>query len=155
MALVEVRPEQFCPPPPSQSLLRQLPSPLSVASECDQLPRNLVRRVKKGKETPQSPLYPRLRKARRSVDSIVMNSKASLTLYVSKSKRHKEVATSYISTCALLANHNCIAPFPSRLAIADVSMDFDDLAPAKLRLLVTVTFPKVLTTKFLSLFNHV
>ena len=41
-----------------------------------------------------SPLYPRLRKARRSVDNMVMNNKASLTLYVWKSRRHSEVATS-------------------------------------------------------------
>ena len=34
----------------------------------------------KEKGASKSPLYPRLRKARRSVDSIVMNNKASLTL---------------------------------------------------------------------------
>lgn len=47
MAPVEAKPEQFCPPSPSQVLLQWLPSLLSAASEYDQLPRNPVSKAKK------------------------------------------------------------------------------------------------------------
>jgi len=40
-----------------------------------------------------APLYPRRFRALRSVDSMVMNNKASLTFGASNSKRHKEIAT--------------------------------------------------------------
>jgi hypothetical protein len=69
-----------------------------------------------------------------------MSKKASLTLYVLKSKWHNEVATSYISTSVLQPKHNSTTPPPPCLAIADASIDLDKLAPSKESLLVTVTF---------------
>ena len=72
-----------------------------------------------------------------SVERIVMNKRASLTLGDSKMKRHNEVETlktsskrdhpskentySYMSTCVFPASQSSIGPRPSRLATADAS----------------------------------
>ena len=113
--------------------------------------RNSVSVIKKG-GTFQLPGYPRFCKVRRSDDNIVASSKASLGFRVLKSKRHNEAATSYISTCALLASHSSSPTSLPFLAAADGSMTMVDLPPAIL--LVTVTFSNVLMMKFPLLFNH-